>query len=104
MIAKAANAPEYRRNRNGLAVSDKLRLELVVGFLQDRAKNLEVDDLEQLFQAIALRRQLTKPILDSPKPQLPRRSPSPSFLGAKSSRSRQNSRGFRRLPLYIPAV
>ena len=45
--------------------------------IEHRPEQLEVDDLEELLQRIALRRQLAKPILDAPEPRLPRQSASP---------------------------
>ena len=45
--------------------------------VEHRPEQLEVDDLQELLQRIALRRKLAKPILDAPEPRLPRQSASP---------------------------
>ena len=82
------------------------------GFVENRPEQLEVDDLQELLQRIALRGQLAKTLLDAPEPRLLRQAtpPSPATLSyvklAKSTRfpeasrcysgNRHHGRGWRR--------
>jgi len=49
-------------------------------FIQNRPEQLEVDDLLQLLERIALRRKLPQPILDAPKSALARQWLAPSLV------------------------
>lgn len=69
---------------------------------QHRAKQLEVDDLEQLLQRITLCRQLPKAVINGPEPGLSRQRRSPCSLPTKLPNHHSNSQVSGAVQLVLP--